>query len=154
MSDRKGARGRPPAAAPRRCLRCGRTFLSEGIHQRICRTCKRTRRPDDAEAGERWDSEVSRLRREQGLRRLMGLPTRQVGIARFIAGLGHRFAICQWIEGEPTADDACKCGRRVRGARFIANSTKNAPCAGLACRRRHRASDRVAELSGPPLSFR
>lgn len=115
MSDRKGARGRPPAVAPRRCLRCGRTFLSEGIHQRICRTCKRTRRPDDAEAGERWDSEVSRLRREQGLRRLMGLPTRQVGIARFFAGLGHRFAICQWIEGEPTADDACKCGRRVRG---------------------------------------
>lgn len=99
---------------PRRCLRCSRLFRSEGIHQRICRTCKRTRSPDDSESEARLDSEASRARHERGLRKLMGLPLRQRGIARFFLGFALRFDRCQWIEGEPTADDSCKCGQLAR----------------------------------------
>ncbi len=104
----------PSAPRPRVCLRCGRSFRSEGIHQRICRACKRTRSPDDAEPDELLDSEASRARRAQGLRRLLGLPMGQQGLARFFAGLGYRFETCQWIDGKPTADDSCKCGLPVR----------------------------------------
>ena len=103
-----------PGPSTRPCLKCGRTFLSEGIHQRICRACKRIRSPDEAEPDERLDSEASRARRALGLRRLLGLSMREQGLARFFVGLGHRFEICQWIEGEPRGDDSCKCGRPVR----------------------------------------
>lgn len=104
----------PPAPRPRKCLRCGRTFPSEGNHQRICRTCKRTRSLDDPEPEEQLDSEASRARRERGLRRLMGLTTRRGGITRFFLGRGRLFETCQWIDGEPCADDSCKCGSPVR----------------------------------------
>jgi hypothetical protein len=48
------------------------------------------------------------------LRRLMGLPLDRRGLARFFVGWGHRFQTCQWIDGEPSADESCKCGRPVR----------------------------------------
>lgn len=32
---------------------------------------------------------------------------------RYAAGIGPAPKFCQWIEGEPSADDACKCGARV-----------------------------------------
>jgi hypothetical protein len=114
MPELEPTAGTPSAPHPRECLKCGRTFLSEGIHQRICRACKRTRSPDDAESDEQLDSEASRARRAQGLRRLMGLPMHQQGLARYLVGLGHWFESCQWIDGEPTADDSCKCGLSVR----------------------------------------
>jgi len=104
----------PSAPRPRKCLRCTRTFLSEGNYQRICRACKRTRSPDDADPDDRFDSDASRARRERCLRSLMGLSARQRGTVRFFAGHGHRFDACQWIDGTPSADDSCKCGRRVR----------------------------------------
>lgn len=44
----------------------------------------------------------------------MGLPARQREIVRVFLGQKHRFDGCQWIEGAPSADDSCKCGRRVR----------------------------------------
>jgi hypothetical protein len=103
-----------PAPGSRKCLKCGRSFPSEGSHQRICRVCKRTRSPDDNEPDERLDSEASRARRERGLRRLMGLPKRQQGLARFFRGRGQSFEMCQWIDGEPRANDSCKCGLPVR----------------------------------------
>ena len=34
------------------------------------------------------------------------------GLAAFAS---VRFRTCQWIEDEPSPDDACKCGRPVRG---------------------------------------
>ncbi len=104
----------PSAPRPRKCLRCRRAFPSEGSHQRICRACKRTRSPDDAEPDERLDSEASRARRERGLRRLMGLPMRQQRIAHFFVGRGQLFETCQWIDGEPRLNDSCKCGLPAR----------------------------------------
>ena len=103
----------PSSPHPRRCLKCGRVFPSEGIHQRICRACKRTRTPDEVDPDEPLDSEASRARREQGLRRLMGLPLGHRGLTRFVVGLRFRFESCQWIVGEPTGEDACKCGRPI-----------------------------------------
>lgn len=114
MSDPRALAGTPLDPRPRRCLKCGRTFPSDGIHQRICRACKRIRSPDDPEPDERLDSEASRNRRAQGLRRLMGLPLDRQGLARFFAGRRLCFRKCQWIDGSPSADESCKCGRPVR----------------------------------------
>lgn len=75
------------------------------------------------------------------IRRLwsQGLSTREIGLAlgitkNAVVGLAHRMGLerpspiirrpkpdplpparerCQWIEGEPSADDACKCGEPV-----------------------------------------
>lgn len=104
----------PSGQGPRKCLKCGRLFPSAGIHQRICRACKRRRGLDEPDPEDRLDSEASRVRREQGLRRLMGLPLRRHGLTRFLVGFGHRFDRCQWIEGKPGPDDACKCGQATR----------------------------------------
>lgn len=105
----------------RQCLRCGRRFASAGPHHRICRTCKRVRPPDEPEPEDQLDSEASRARREQGLRRLMGLPVREPGLARFFVGARQRFGTCQWIAGEPSGVEACKCGRpALRGSPYCA----------------------------------
>ena len=110
----KKTAGTSSEARQRSCLKCRRTFSSAGIHHRICRTCKRARPPDEAAQDEQFESEASRIRRLQGLRRLMGLPLRRQGLARFFVGVSHRFDTCQWIDGEPTSDESCKCGRAVR----------------------------------------
>jgi hypothetical protein len=64
----------------------------------------------------------------------MGLSTRRRGIARFFLGLGHRFESCQWIDGDPTADDSCKCGRQVRDGSVYCDDhqerARRQPCAG------------------------
>ena len=98
---------------PRRCLKCGRIFPSKGAFHRICRHCKRVRGPDDPddpEAESSRDGEVSREQRERLLRALMGLPLAGRGRNQVLGGTASRFRTCQWILGEPSADEACKCG--------------------------------------------
>lgn len=145
MSDPTNAVARPSGRCPRQCLKCGRTFLSDGIHQRICRACKRVRSPDEVEPDERLDSEASCARRAQGLRRLMGLSLKRQGLARFFVGLGHRFETCQWIDGEPSADDSCKCGRFVRpGASYCDRHMERGRLHSQDCARsnaQHRSND-------------
>ena len=36
---------------------------------------------------------------------------------RRLGPIGVRPRICQWIDGEPTGDDSCKCGRPVQPGR-------------------------------------
>jgi hypothetical protein len=106
---------------PRTCLSCRRPFLSEGTHHRICRLCKRVRSPDETDGEDRLDSEASRARRERGLRRLLGLPAGKGGLARFTGRARHFFRTCQWIVGEPRAEDGCKCGEAaVPGSPYCA----------------------------------
>ena len=98
---------------PRRCLKCGRIFPSKGAFHRICRHCKRVRGPDDPDdpdTGASCDGEVSRERRERLLRALMGLPLAGRDRTEVLGGVAFRFRTCQWILGEPSADEACKCG--------------------------------------------
>ena len=98
---------------PRSCLKCGRIFPFKGAFHRICRHCKRVRGPEDADdpdAGASRDGEVSRERRERLLRALMGLPLAGRGRAEAPGGAAYRFRTCQWILGEPSAEEACKCG--------------------------------------------
>ena len=101
----------PSGERARECLSCRRSFLSEGAYHRICRLCKRVRSPDDPDSGDGLDSEASRARRERGLRALMGLPGGERGLARYLVRTRHGFRACQWIAGEPSAEEACKCGR-------------------------------------------
>ncbi len=44
------ARAPRPEAAPRRCLACGGTFASGGLHERVCPACKE---------GEDWQDAVA-----------------------------------------------------------------------------------------------
>lgn len=117
--QREAAPWRGPRRRP--CLKCRRIFLSEGAHHRICRTCKRVRSPDEPEPDAQLDIDASNERRERGLRLLMDLPLRERGLGRFFTGADLGFRTCQWITGEPSADEACKCGRStVRGASYCA----------------------------------
>ncbi len=106
----------------RACLNCGRDFDSEGAHHRICRPCKRVRGLDEPDPEVQLDCEASQARRERGLRLLMDLPLRKRGLARFLVGADLTFRACQWITGEPSADDRCKCGRpAVSGSPYCAH---------------------------------
>ncbi len=96
---------------PRLCLGCQRPFLSEGVHHRICRLCKRVRSPDEPDPVDGLDSEANRAQRERGLRALMGLPAGKRSLARSLVRARHAFRACQWIAGEPKAEEACKCGQ-------------------------------------------
>ncbi len=116
--DRAGMADHEDRAAPhasgdrrRKCLNCRRPFPSEGVHHRICRLCKRVRGPDEPDSGDGLDGEASRAQRERGLRALMGLPAGERGLARYLVRTRHGFRACQWIAGEPSAQEACKCGR-------------------------------------------
>lgn len=62
--------------------------------------------------------QTRRVRRQQAaasemrLRKKLGMPTYSLNVRRLstAVGQGPRFKACQWIEGEPTADESCKCG--------------------------------------------
>lgn len=133
------AAGTDPEAQTRHCLKCRRRFASEGPHHRICRTCKRVRSPDEADPETLLDSEASRARRERGLRLLMGLPPERPRAAQAVQDMPFRG--CQWIAGEPSADDSCKCGASVVSvgpycARHLAASHLERPKPPAACPRR------------------
>ncbi len=137
-------RHRDRSAEKRACLNCGRDFDSEGAHHRICRPCKRVRGLDDPEPEIQLDCEASQARRERGLRLLMDLPLRKRGLARFLVGADLTFRACQWIAGEPSADDGCKCGRpTVSGSAYCAYHRGRAcpPCPTAISQRR---DDRAA----------
>ena len=53
---------------------------------------------------------VRRIRAENGQSSLPWAMTRQ-----FLSVRGMRFATCQWISGEPSVDDRCKCGQPTAG---------------------------------------
>lgn len=67
----------------------------------------------------RAKAKVTRLPLSQAKDRSLG--KHRALLAVFRHG-GHRFATCQWIAGEPTIDDSCKCGApTLKGAPYCAD---------------------------------
>ena len=137
LSERKRQTGsRRAEGRPRRCLKCGRGFRSKGAHHRICLLCtriQRIHRAEDPEADNWLGGEAGRERREGYLRALMVIPQAEGSPASFFAGAHLRFRTCQWIAGEPGADEACKCGAVTRdGAAYCAQHSARATCAAPA----------------------
>lgn len=58
----------------------------------------------------RWHVSQAQSKAEQNIRRENGQKLLPWSIGRqFLVVRGMKFAACQWIAGEPSADDACKC---------------------------------------------
>ncbi len=64
---------------------------------------------------------IRRIRHENGQVQLPWGLTRA-----FLSVQGMRFATCQWIAGQPSADDACKCGRPTVGGPWCAEHKAHA----------------------------
>ncbi len=63
----------------------------------------------------RWQVSQAQARAERKIRRENGLELLPWSIARqFLVVQGMRFTACQWISGQPSADDAGKCGEPIR----------------------------------------
>jgi hypothetical protein len=122
----------------RRCLKCNRSFCSAGVHHRICSLCKRVRHPEDCDSGKSRDCDATRERRDRYLRALMGLSLAKGNPTEIFARAKPRIRTCQWIAGEPSENEACKCGA--------------ATCDGSVYCVRHRAAATLGPTGGRPES--
>ena len=69
-----------------------------------------------------WHVSQAQSNAERRIREQNGHPLLPWAMTRsFLSVRGMRFHTCQWIEGQPSADDACKCGQPTqRGGPYCA----------------------------------
>ncbi len=92
----------------------------------------RNRSESEAEAAgggvrRRWHVSQAQARADQKIRGENGQELLPWAMTRaFLSVRGMRFATCQWIAGQPIADDACKCGRPTVGGLYCAEHKAHA----------------------------
>ncbi len=69
----------------------------------------------------RWRVSQAQANADQRIRRERGLPLLPWAITRaFLSVVGMKFSRCQFIAGQPSVDEACKCGRPTDGGPWCA----------------------------------